>query len=433
MKHPSLKPSRSALRARPLRRAIAIPALLVPTVFGCSNADSQVIQALEPGASPGTSEHPNAGTGALAMGRGGASGPGAEPSASAGFAGSAAAGAFGNGGSGPFGGAGGATAATGEDPTAAATATTNEATGEVPATGPGQGTDTDTGAPQETADDPGSDPTPLETDRSEAATCARWNNDHADLSEGMWSGSVDACDPGDISEEGRQNALRLYNLYRWLADLPPVETSPERNRLAQACALLMEANGQLSHSPGMDWKCWTEAGAEGAGGSNISTGSSVAVVNGYMVDPGNETTLGHRRWILSNSLGPIGIGSTGNGASCMQNLGGQGEASKEWVAWPAPGPFPLQAYRTRFRVTLSETGWSVQSDSIDLSDAQVRVTSEGAELPVSVTPLQRGYGSRYAFRFNPEGWEPEANRSYAVSIEGLATNIAYEVRFVDCD
>ena len=71
----------------------------------------------------------------------------------------------------------------------------------------------------------------------------------------------------------------------------------------------------------------------------------MASVAGYMIDSGNETTFGHRRIILSNRLGPIGLGSTGQGgASCMQNIGGTGNAGKTWVAWPPPGPFPMQAY-----------------------------------------------------------------------------------------
>lgn len=270
-------------------------------------------------------------------------------------------------------------------------------------------------------------------DRSAEGTCLRWNADHENLDEGTWSGSVETCDPGDISPDGRDNALRLYNLYRWLADLPAVETSPERNSMAQACALIMEANNDLSHDPGMDWACWTQEGADGAASSNLASGPSVAVVSGYMIDPGNATTLGHRRWILSNSLGPIGIGSTGQGASCMQNLGGEGRAGKAWVAWPPPGAFPMQAYGGAFGQSLSETGWSIQSDSIDLGDATVTVMSEDEALAVSVTQLGGGYGSRYAIRFNPEGWEPEAGRAYSVDVGGVESPISYEVQFVDCD
>jgi len=271
-----------------------------------------------------------------------------------------------------------------------------------------------------------------EGERSPEGVCQRWNADRADLGEGTWSGSVESCEAGDISPEGRANALRLYNLYRWLADLPAVTTDPERDRMAQECALMMEANNSLSHSPPMNWTCWTEAGAEGASSSNLSSGPGVRSADGYMMDPGNETTIGHRRWILSNSLGPIGLGSTATGASCMQNLRGQGNADKPWVAWPPPGAFPMEAYGNG-RTTLSDTGWTVQSDELDLSDAQVSVGSAGSALPVSVTQLQGGYGSRQAFRFNPMGWEPTAGQTYSVSVTGISEPLSYDVHMVACE
>lgn len=270
-------------------------------------------------------------------------------------------------------------------------------------------------------------------DRTPETVCARWNADRADMSEGTWSGNVASCAVGDISAAGRANALRLYNLYRWLTDLPPVTTDPERDQMAQACALMMEANNSLSHNPPMSWQCWSEIGAEGASSSNISGGPGVSSADAYMIDAGNATTIGHRRWILSNSLGPIGLGSTAMGSSCMQNLRGQGRAGKEWLAYPPPGPFPLQAFAPgRARSTLDDTGWTVQSDSIALAGASVSVTSGGMNLPVTVTQLQGGYGSRHALRFNPNGWETQGGQSYAVSVTGIATEIRYEVVVIDC-
>jgi hypothetical protein len=268
-------------------------------------------------------------------------------------------------------------------------------------------------------------------DRSPEGVCARWNADRANLAEGTWSGNVDSCMAGDISADGRANALRLYNLYRWLADLPAVTTEATRDRQAQACALMMRANGMLSHSPPSTWRCWTQEGADGAASSNISSGPGVGSADGYMIDPGNATTIGHRRWILSNSLGPIGIGSTASGASCMQNLRGTGRAGKPWLAWPPPGNVPLQAIIGR-RGSTDSTGWTVQSDTINLAGAMVTVTSGGTARPVTVTQLMGGYGSRYAFRFNPQGWQTTAGQTYSVSVSGIPTPINYEVSVVNC-
>ncbi|WP_437283052.1 CAP domain-containing protein [Sorangium sp. So ce375] len=321
-----------------------------------------------------------------------------------------------SGGAGPGSGAGGAGGASTGSSSAGSTATAGGG-GSPGATSAGSGG---------TAPDTG--------DRSPEGTCARFNADTADMSEGTWSGSLDPeCDPGDISADGRANALRLFNLYRWLADLPAVVTEPTRDAQAQACALMMDANNSLSHEPPKNWKCYSEAGANGARTSNISSGPGVESVQGYLIDRGNESTFGHRRIILANDLGPIGLGSTGkNGASCMQNIGGTGKAGKEWTAWPPPGVFPIQAYAD-FWGSLSDTGWSIQSEDIKLADAEVTISSGGAPLAVDVEPLQGNYGSTNGIRVVPNGWDPEAGKTYSVSVSGVSATIAYDVVFVDCE
>jgi uncharacterized protein YkwD len=269
--------------------------------------------------------------------------------------------------------------------------------------------------------------------RTADATCTRWKADTANVDEGTWSGSVASCEAGDISAEGRDNALRLFNLVRWLADLPPVTTEETRNQQAQACALMMDANNDLSHEPPMSWTCFSDLGAQGARTSNISGGPGVSSVLSYMVDDGNLTTFGHRRIILGNGLGPIGLGSTGKGgASCMQNIGGKGTATKAWMAWPSPGPFPMQAYVDTYKRSLDTTGWSLQSKSIDLSKAQVSVTAGSQDKPVKIEQLTGTYGDAKAIRIAPDGWKAELGATYAVSVSGTSTPIAYEFELVDC-
>lgn len=260
--------------------------------------------------------------------------------------------------------------------------------------------------------------------------CTRWKADRANLSEGTWSGAVASCTAGDMTPEARENALRQVNLYRWLAGLPAVTLDPVKNQKEQECALMMRANNMLSHEPPTTWTCYTAAGAEGAGNSNISSGAAVSSVELYMIDPGNATTIGHRRWILSNSLGPIGIGGTDR-SSCMWTLGGTGKAGKPWMAWPAAGKIPLQAI-VGTRQSTDTTGWTVQSDGINLAGAQVSVTVDGVAQPVTVTQLGANYGSRYAIRFNPMGWTTAAGKTYNVSVTGIPTAITYAVEVLNC-
>jgi len=248
-----------------------------------------------------------------------------------------------------------------------------------------------------------------------------------DSAYGPWCGDVNSCDPGDIAVAGRTNTLRLLNLYRWLGELPLVTTDPTRDLKAQACALMMQANGQLSHSPPMNWNCYSADGAQAAGSSNIAGTSGYAAVDLYMQDNGNATTLGHRRWILSNSLGNVGLGSASS-YSCMWVIGGGGNAGKQWMAWPPPGLVPLAVASL-----VNSTGWSLQSDSINLQNAQVSVTENGQQRPMTVTNLAGGYGSTYAISMRPDGWQAQADVTYSVSITGVNPEINYEVEVLPCN
>jgi hypothetical protein len=266
-----------------------------------------------------------------------------------------------------------------------------------------------------------------------AAVCARWTADRVNLSEGTWSGATATCTVGDMTADARANALRLVNLYRWLAQLPAVVTDPAKDAMDMQCALMMRANNMISHTPPTTWLCYTADGANAAGSSNVSSGQAVSSVDLYMIDPGNPTTLGHRRWVLSNSLGPIGIGGSDR-ASCMWTLSGTGKAGKPWMAWPSPGVIPLAALMPQARgMTVDQTGWSIQSDSINLANAQVTVTSDGASLPVTVTQLDANFGARYAIRFNPMGWTTAAGKTYSVAVTGVTPAINYSVQIVACN
>jgi hypothetical protein len=246
------------------------------------------------------------------------------------------------------------------------------------------------------------------------------------MNEGTWNGSVNGCNAGDMDARGRGNALKLINLYRFLADMPPVTTDAIRNQKSQECALMMDANNSLSHSPPTSWDCYTAGGAEAASKSNICSGRAVRCIDIYMSDygTGNATSIGHRRWLLNNALGPVGIGGT-TGGSCHWVIGGSGNAGKQFVAWPPPGPVPREAIAIPGVPSVDSVGWTVQSDSINLANAQVTVLEDGVDKPVTVTQLLANYGSRYAIRINPQGWTSQAGKSYAVSVTNISTPILH--------
>ena len=116
----------------------------------------------------------------------------------------------------------------------------------------------------------------------------------------------------------------------------------------------------------------------------------------------------------------------------MYVIGGSGSTSRTWTAWPPPGPVPLEVFEPLFGSTLDETGWSIQSQSIDLSVATVTVTHDGSDMPVAQRTLDPWYGSRYAIAFRPSGWTTEPGR-YQVAVTGIASPFSYEVNVVGCE
>ncbi len=265
--------------------------------------------------------------------------------------------------------------------------------------------------------------------------CRRWVCDRADMSEGVSTGDITTCSAGDLLPPGRPNALKLVNLYRYLTGMPAVTEDPTFDTDAQACAIIQAANG-LSHTPTTTDTCYNATGATASNKSSICGGQAVGCIDLYMDDSANATgpNFGHRTWILANSLGPVGFGSVGSGgrtmtASCFYQVGGTGKAGVAYVAWPPPGPVPLQAFTA---TELDKSGWSLQSDTINLDTATATVMDGTTNEAVTVSTKLGSYGAKYAMGITPNGWTSLAGHSYVVTIGGTTTPISYTVQVVDC-
>jgi len=269
------------------------------------------------------------------------------------------------------------------------------------------------------------------TGANESAVCTRWRSDHPVRAEGEWTGSADACEPGDFLEPGPTNTLRQVNLYRWLAGLPDVRLAADKSEAAQACALIMHANRDIEHAVPANWKCVSAAGKGAAALSNLATTGAVESIDLYMTDQ-DVASLGHRRWLLSNTLGPIGVGSTSS-FSCLHVLGGDGDARARWVSWPPAGDVPYQAMHIESWMDVDLAGWSIQSDYIDLRRGDVSVTRNGTTVAVDVWELDPGYGSSFGLGIRPRGWKTAIGDSYVVDIAGLSEGISWQFDVVDCD
>jgi uncharacterized protein YkwD len=272
------------------------------------------------------------------------------------------------------------------------------------------------------------------TSRAEQV-CQRWYCDGDGGAKAVWHGDSATCNPGDLDTAAADNALQRINVHRFLAGLEPFTADPELTGAAQDCALIAHANKKLSHEPPPSWSCWSTAGASISEGSLVANVSLAPSIAAYIEDPGNEPTMVHRRWLLDETLSSVGFGTTDH-YSCVvvdgRSMGKPPVKPKDargWAAWPPAGPVPFDVFASE---KLDTAGWTVQSMKNDLEGATVQVTLDGKNMPVAVTQLTAGQGSRSAIRFVPQGWVTEAGRSYAVAVKGSAADIRFEVQPVGC-
>jgi len=234
-----------------------------------------------------------------------------------------------------------------------------------------------------------------------------------------WNGSVGGCVAGSPSTAAQEATLNAVNFFRQMAALPPVALDPSLSSKAQAAALMMQAKGSLSHSPDPSWPCYTTAGAQAAGVSNLCLGCSGATaVAVYMDDPGTGNyAAGHRRWVLYPPQQTMGSGST-SGANALTVIGGWGprpSGGPTFVPWPSEGYFPVQ---------IEPNGrWSLTADGdvpTDFSQATVTVSQGGMNLPVVVQPVVNGYGDpTIVWDFDPAYGTGLADRAFTVTVDNI--------------
>lgn len=258
-----------------------------------------------------------------------------------------------------------------------------------------------------------------------------------------WSGDLGSCSAGRESNASRKATLTAVNAMRALVQLSPVQLDDAANVPAQKAALLMAANGKLSHSPSPSEfpRCWTRAGKSAAGVSNLALGAAGAkAVAAYMQDPGSgNRAVGHRRWILNPTTTRIATGSTPTAnALTVIGLGTSASvAAPRWMEWPARGWFPKQ---------LEPNGrWSLSSSDPKVSFAKATVkvqrlwSSGNVARTMKVTRYApvAGYGpSTLVFHVKGVG-DPRGSGSlrYRVTVSGITggttRSLSYVVQLYD--
>ncbi len=274
--------------------------------------------------------------------------------------------------------------------------------------------------------------------RTQDEVCQKWKEGHVVTTPNPVVTSGAECDAGTLKQGAINDTLSRLNMFRWLAGLGPTTDDAALNAGAQLCANLESwwdwGMGGSPHFPPASSKCFTQQGADFAGQSNLAWGSGhpAQAMDQYMEDNGNETTMGHRRWIVNPPLNPVGIGYWSGGgqygdAQCLRVFGSSGNGpNPDWVAVPNQGFVPIE---------MAQWTWTFHGSQGGVPNAQVSVLSVDDNMPLSVQvmPLSQGYGEE-ATSWVAQGWQAQAGKTYRVTVTGVSGgDVVYDVKPVNCN
>lgn len=274
-----------------------------------------------------------------------------------------------------------------------------------------------------------------------------------------YTGDVDNCVPGTLSDEFQEMTLRRVNYYRAQAGLPAdIYFTAAKNAKAQKAATIMAHINDITHYPANDYpsdacvladQADGSEGIEAASKSNLSLGTfGPRSVDGQMTDDGsNNTVVGHRRWILYSRAQEMGNGATppnGNypytlpehpAIDCLWVIGDFKAAPEaQAVPWPNEGYVPWTLAPNDGE---SYPRWSYSYPGADFSGASVSMNQGASSISLTQEPLANGYGDN-TIVWRPTGIpdsSPINDTSYTITINGISgapfNSVSYDVILID--
>jgi hypothetical protein len=258
-----------------------------------------------------------------------------------------------------------------------------------------------------------------------------------------WNGNIANCVQGTLSQDVLDKTLLRIKYFRKLAGLPidKITMEADLNAKCQRNALMIKANGRLSHTPPNTWKCYTEDGYLAANKGNISFGmSDVKNIDGWMEDAGsNNIEVGHRRWILFSNASKFGFGCTESSGTLwvINSISSFAlpAATPEYIAWPPKGYLPRQVVYPRWSLGVPYGAYPFQ---VDFTNATVTMkNAAGANVPATVisrTSISSSYGGDNTIVWEPTGVDLNSNfdQKYTVTVSnvmvgGSAKSYTYDV------
>lgn len=237
-----------------------------------------------------------------------------------------------------------------------------------------------------------------------------------------WTGNISVCNEGTLSEDTHNKVIQRINYFRRLVGLnDDCEMDESKHHLYQKAALVMAANSALDHYPPSSWSCWTQDAYDGATSSNLSLTSgtgyhSVEALTGQIRDAGaNNTSVGHRRWILYSKAVKFAHGSTPKSMS-LGVIGlerSNNNKVPEFIAYPPADYIPQ---------TLVFNRWSFAIPGAQFRNATVQMQDkDGKNIPLTIVSNDaKGQGDN-TLVWEPQGIETrsQTDLEFNVTIRGI--------------
>lgn len=261
---------------------------------------------------------------------------------------------------------------------------------------------------------------------------------------------------GKLNQAFLNQAELYFNYLRYAAGLPDIRLDDTLTDKAQHGAVLLAANGELTHTPpkpaGMS-DAFYQLGASSTATSNISMryiiDSKKMLISSLQgcIDDSNSTEnlllVGHRQWMLNPALLYTGFGYAGNAQGydyAVTQITDNSGAAKDYsfISWPAQGEFPNNIIEagTPWSVTLNPQKYQKP----ELEDVAVKVTrlSDGKawtltdedytdrpdrqEPYLNVSRRGLGVGNCIIFYLGTENFTADTySENFTVEITGLKT------------
>lgn len=290
---------------------------------------------------------------------------------------------------------------------------------------------------------PGSTPTPTPTTTPTPTPTGTEPATGSDFTAGIAAlystpADITGCQPGVLKPEVGARVLAVLNDIRAHHRLPAVTYNSADDAASQQSALMMAANGQLSHTPPSTWNCYTAAGATAAGQSNIYLGlgsglrytQDADILIGFLTDTNNvvANNVGHRRWLLYPFLSTISYGrAAGRYQTSNRSDGASIKVinSTQNTAGPLPDyvAYPFEDYPARYFDTSALLSFGVIANKSSNFGANASVNFSGTTISVRV----RGGAALTVsnISYDNDGFGLPNNLQWSVA--GLAANTTYDV------